>query len=141
MFGALKKLASGQVAKYSGKKDFLEAVCASSALVCFADGNADQSEIASTIKSITSNANLSGAFSVREIELTADRMLDRAGGGRVGRNGLYKEIEDIAKDRDMSEVVLLTALDVADNGSISEEEKAVLNKIAQTLGLKLSDYE
>jgi len=38
MFNSLKKKFGGGVKKFSGKTDFLEAVCASSALVAFADG-------------------------------------------------------------------------------------------------------
>lgn len=140
MFAALKSALSGKVAKFSGRKDFLEAVCAAAALVAFADGEASDAEIDSTIKSITSNANLSGSFSTREIETTAETMLNRAKGGRVGRNGLLREIEDIKADHDMCEVVLLTALDVADNEGISDEEKAVLDKIAKALSLNLANY-
>lgn len=140
MFAALKQKLTGSVAKFSGRKDFLEAVCAASALVAFADGSASDEEIDGTIKSITSNAQLSGSFSTREIETTAERMLQRAQGGRVGRSGLYKEIEDIESDTDMAETVLLTALDVADNGGIDDKEKAVLAEIAKRLSLNLTDY-
>lgn len=140
MFAALKSKLTGSVKKFSGRKDFLEAVCAASALIAFADGNASDEEVDSAIKAITSNPQLSGAFSTREIETTADAMLNRAKGGRVGRNGLYREIEDVAKDADMSETVLLTALDVADNGGIDDKEKAVLGEIAKRLGLNLTNY-
>lgn len=140
LLSAFKSKLTGSVAKYSGRKDFLEAVCAAAALVAYADGSADDKEIQTTIKSITSNANLSGSFPSREIELTADLMLNRAAGGRVGRNGLYKEIDDIAADADMSEVVLLTALDVADNDGISDTEKGVLDAIAKRLHLDLNKY-
>ncbi|MFN6983449.1 MAG: TerB, partial [Rhizobium oryzihabitans] len=60
--------------------------------------------------------------------------------GRVGKAGLFKEIEDIKADHDMSETVLLVALDVADSGGISDDEKAVLAKIASTVGLDLAKY-
>lgn len=140
MFAALKQKLTGSVAKFSGRKDFLEAVCAASALVTFADGSADDDEINKTIKSITSNANLSGSFSTREIETTAEAMLNRAQGGRVGRNGLYKEIEDIKADHDMAETVLLTALDVADSGGINDKEKVILAEIAKRLSLNMSSY-
>lgn len=140
MFAALKSKFTGTVSKFSGRKDFLEAVCAASALVAFADGDASDDEINGTIKSITSNASLSGSFSTREIETTAERMLQRAQGGRVGRNGLYKEIEDVKADAEMAETVLLTALDVADSGGIDDKEKAVLAEIAKRLSLNLTSY-
>lgn len=85
---------------------------------------------------------LAGAFSTREIENTADAMCTRAQGSRVGRAGLYKELKDIASDKDMAETVLLTALDVADSdGQVEPEEKVVLAKIAGTLGLNLANYD
>jgi len=141
MFAALKSKFSGGVNKYSGRKDFLEAVCAASALVAAADGDVSDAEVDQTVKAVASNASLSAAFKPSEIERVADTMLKRAQGGRVGRSGLYKELEDIANDHDMSETVLLSALDVADHGGISAEEKAVLTKIAQTLGLNLANYD
>lgn len=142
MFGKLKNAFAGSVNKYSGNKDFLEAVCAACALVAAADGELEDAEIAQTIKGIASNPALAGAFPTREIEQTADAMCKRAQGGRVGRAGLYKELEDIANDKDKAETVLLTALDVADSdGQVEPEEKKVLEKIAQTFGLNLANYD
>ncbi len=141
MFAKLKQKLSGSVNKYSGRKDFLEAVCAASALVAAADGDVSDAEVAQTVKAITSNAQLSAAFRTSDIERTADEMLKRAQGGRVGRAGLYKEIEDIRADHDMGETVLLSALDVADHGGIDDKEKEVLAKIASSLGLNLANYD
>jgi tellurite resistance protein len=141
MFASIKAKLSGGVNKYSGRKDFLEAVCAASALVAAADGDVSDAEVDQTVKAVSSNASLSAAFKQSEIERVADAMLKRAQGGRVGRSGLYKELEDIANDHDMSETVLLSALDVADHGGIDDKEKAVLGQIAQRLGLNLSNYD
>jgi tellurite resistance protein TerB len=140
MFAKLKQKFSGSVQKYSGRKDFLEAVCAAAALVAYADGSADDAEINSMKKAVLANAELSGAFDNRTIELTMETMLSRAEGGRVGRSGLFKEIDDVAADADMAEVVLNTALDVADQGGIDDSEKAMLGKIATSLKLDLSKY-
>lgn len=141
MFAKLKEKLSGGVNRYSGRKDFLEAVCAASALVAAVDGDVSDAEVDQTIKAITSNASLSASFKTQEIERTADAMLKRAQGGRVGRSGLFKEIEDIASDHEMAETVLLSALDVADHGGIDDKEKAVLANIAQRLGLNLANYD
>ncbi len=145
MFGALKQKLAGSVNKYSGKKDFLEAVCAASALVAAAEGDIDDKEVAAAIKAITANAALSSAFTSREIEGTASLMFDRAV-GRAGKVGLHREIDDVINnnksDKDMPEIILCTALDVADSdGSIGDAERNVLGKIASQLGLKLADYE
>lgn len=141
IFGNIKAKLAGASSKYSGRKDFLEAVCAGAALVASADGKVDDSEIDATIKAISANESLNSGFDNRTIEQVANRMIDRANGGRVGRNGLYKEIDDIAADKDMSEIVLLTALDIADaDGNMDDKEKAVLENIAKRLGLSLASY-
>jgi tellurite resistance protein TerB len=141
MFAALKSKLAGNVNKFSGRKDFLEAVCAASALVAAADGDVSDAEVDQTVKAVSSNASLAAAFKASDIERTADAMLKRAQGGRVGRSGLYKELEDIANDHDMAETVLLSALDVADHGGIDKKEKAVLAQIASRLGLNIANYD
>lgn len=141
MLGNLKKMLGDAGKKYSGQKDFLEAVCAGAALVAAADGSVSDDEIDATLKAITSNATLSTSFNGREIEKCAQEMLQRAAGGRMGRMGLYREIEDIAADPDKSEAVLLATLDVAEgDGNIDAEERKVLDKIAATLKLDVNKY-
>ncbi|MDH0116779.1 tellurite resistance TerB family protein [Rhizobium pusense] len=139
MLAMFKSLVGDKAKKFSGKTDFLEAVCAASALVATADGDLDDSELLAAVAAVKSNAALSGAFDARAIETTMDKMCSRAV-GRVGKAGLFKEIDDIKADHDMSETVLLVALDVADSGGISDDEKAVLAKIASTVGLDLAKY-
>jgi tellurite resistance protein TerB len=142
MFKNLKEKLSGGAKRMSGRTDLLEAVCASAALVAAADGDIDDKEVAATVKAVKANEVLNSSFAPREIEACIDRMLDRAGGGRVGKLGLYGEIEDIQSSHEDAEIVLLTAMDIADaDGSVSPEEKAVLEKIADNLGLKVSDYD
>jgi tellurite resistance protein len=62
-------------------------------------------------------------------------MMQRAAGGRTGRIGLYKEIDDIANDPEKATVVLAAVLDVADSGGISPQEQSVIDNIAQRLKL------
>lgn len=139
-FNILKKMAGNVVNRYSGQTDFLEAVCAGAALVAAADGSIDpQEEIAAT-KAVAANANLAGAFNARQIEQTMQAMFQRAEGGRVGRQGLYTEISEIAKDPEKAETVLLTVLDVADHGGIDDTEMAVVERIASTLSLDAKKY-
>jgi tellurite resistance protein len=140
LLSAFKSKLSGAAQKYSGRTDFLEAVCAASSLVAAADGNIDDNEVGAAIDAVKSNKIISEAFDARTIEATMDKMLGRAK-GRVGRNELKKELADIAKDFEMSETVLLTALEVADSGGISADEKKILQDIAGILGLDLSKYE
>lgn len=133
---SLKKLTgafTGSVAKVSGRKDFLEAVCAASALIAIADGEIEEQEIKGVTKAVMANANLA-SFDTRTIELTAENMFKRAEGGRVGRMGLWKEIEDISSDIELAEIVFATALDIAESdGQIEEAEQKVLDQLAQRL--------
>ncbi|WYK04446.1 TerB family tellurite resistance protein [Cereibacter sphaeroides f. sp. denitrificans] len=66
-------------------------------------------------------------------------MIPRAGGGRVGRAGLWSEIEEVLKDPEMAEAVVLTALDVAEgDGELEPAEKAVLDRLAKLAGIDLA---
>lgn len=129
------KLSSG-MKKISGRKDFLEAACASCALVAAADGEISDDEIRAATKAVTSNATLAASFKSSDIDKTIDLMLKRAQSGRSGRLGLYKEIEDLQGDAEMGELVYLVALDVAEaDGSIGTKEQEVLTMVARKFGL------
>ncbi|MCG7492405.1 tellurite resistance TerB family protein [Thalassobius sp. Cn5-15] len=142
MFGKLKEKLSGGAKRMSGRTDLLEAVCASAALVAAADGDIDDIEIEATANAVTANKVLKDSFSTREIEACIDSMLARAQGRRVGKIGLWKEIEDVAGNHEDSEIVLLTAMDIADaDGEVDPAEIKVLEKLADKLSLKLSDYD
>lgn len=121
------------IKKLSGRKDFLEAVCAACALVASADGVITDEEIKMTADVIANNQQLGSAFKASEISRVSDAMLKRAQTGRSGRMGLYKEIEDVAADPAMGEMVYLCALDVAEagDGEIGPQEKEALNQIAK----------
>lgn len=140
MLAAMRKFLDDNIGKYAGDKDFLEGVCASCSLVAAADGNVDDDEVAATAHAIASNAILSKAFKPREIEQVANEMLRRAGGGRMGRAGLMKEIEEVADkgDADKNEAILYAAIDVAEaDGNIDDKEHAVLEKISSVLNVDL----
>ena len=142
MLGLFKKKLADSVKKLSGNTDFLEAVCAGAALVACADGDISDTEVETTIKTVSSNPTLNAAFSQSQIGATIDTMLKRAQAGRTGRVGLYKEIDDIASNDDMKEIVYLCALDVAEaEGGIDPTEQAVLNKIASKLSLDPKKYD
>lgn len=142
MLKALKDRLSGGANRLQGRTDLLEAVCASAALTAAADGSIDDSEIEATIKAVTANEALNTAFDARQIEGCMQRMLDRAGGGRVGQMNLMKELDDIASNSDDSEMVFLTALDIADaDGKIDPAEQKMIDKIAKRLGLNAASYQ
>ena len=59
MFGKLfGKKAEAAVQKFSGRTDFLEAVCAAAALVAAADGEIEDSEVKATVKAVKANKAL-----------------------------------------------------------------------------------
>lgn len=133
------KKAEAAVQKFSGRTDFLEAVCAGAALIAAADGEIEDSEVDATVKAVKANKALATGFDQITIDKTINAMLDRAGGGRVGRSQLRKEVLEIAKDPEMAEAVVLTALDVAEaDGEIEPAEQKVLETLAKDLGLDLA---
>lgn len=141
-FAKLKGMVTGSVSKFSGKTDFLQAVCAAAALIAIADGDIEDEEVAKTLELVTTHPDLSAAFDARQIEQVMNQMLQRAKAGITGKVGLYKEIDDVASDADMAETVFLTALDVANSdGQIEPQEQAVIDKIAAKLRLDPKKYE
>jgi len=139
-FKFLKNAQAAVTNRFNGNTDFLEAAAAGAMLVAYADGNTDDGEILTAISAMKANQTLAAAFTSSQIEQTIDRMYDRAKAGRSGRAGLYKEIDDIAKNPDQCEAVMWTVIDVADNGGIDVAEKAVLQNIAQRLGQNLDKF-
>lgn len=133
-----KKLFAASMNKYSGKTDFLEAVCAACALMANASGGVSDEEVDATVKAIAANPLLMAAFNQREVEKVATTMLTRVQGGRVGRMGLMREIEEAAGDADQAEAIMLAALDVAESdGEIDEEEMAMAKQISTKLSVNL----
>lgn len=133
------KKAEAAVQKFSGRTDFLEAVCASAALVAAADGDIDDKEVLAAIKAVKANKALAAGFDQQTIDRTINTMLDRAGLGRSGRAGLRKEIMEVAKDPEMAEAVILTALDVAEaDGEIGEAEQKLIDSLAKDLSIDVA---
>lgn len=140
-FKKAKKALDEKSNRLKGRTDLLEGVCASAALVANADNDISDEEIDATTKAVNANTALKAAFEPRDINEHINQALSVVEGGRVGQRQLYKEIEDIAGDRDDAEIVMLTALDIAEaDGEISDDEQKVLEKIAGKLNVKLSDY-
>lgn len=122
--------------KLSGRTDYLEALTAAGAYMASCDGNVDDSELDKLMKSITAIPAVATAYGENVISQKIDAMLKRAGGGRMGRRGLMKEIEDLANaEYDLRESVLLVALDVADDGGIGDQERQAAIDIGKALGI------
>lgn len=133
------KKAEAAVQKFSGRTDFLEAVCAVAALVAAADGEIEDAEVIAAVKAVKANKALAAGFDQQTIDRTINTMLERAGGGRTGRAGLRKEIMEVAKDAEMAEAVILAGLDVAESdGEVEPEEHKLLDSLAKDLGIDLA---
>lgn len=148
MFGALKKAfgagAREVKANYSENKDYLEAVCAASALVAFADGELEDGERSKVVSVLANHPVLGKMYDRNAIEATADTMFKRAKDAS-GRQSLARELDDIkgrADGAQMSEDVYLIAVDVsAADGEVEPEEKVALEKIAKRLGVDPAKFE
>ena len=148
MFGLLKRAAGAATkevkAEYAENKDFLEAVCAASALVAAADGDIEESERRKVVSIVTNHSQLSKLYQQSVIEQTADTMFKRAKDSS-GRQQLARELDDI-KTRpggaQMAEDVYLIAKDIAmADGEIEPEEDVVLKKIASRLGVDPANFD
>ena len=137
MFGKLfGGKAKDAINKYSGNKDFLEAMCAGCALVAAVDGSIDDAEFDQTLRVIQANSAISAGFSAQEIE-TAFTRLSKKTGTRSGKSELKNEIrEAVERDKDgqLGQAIVLACLDVADQGGISEQETTILKDIANLCG-------
>lgn len=135
MFGFLTKKAEEAVQTFSGRTDFLDAVCAAAALFAAADGEIEDGEIKATVNAVAANKALQQGFDQKLIEQTMERMLQRASGGRVG---LWEEIDEVLKNPDMAEAVVLAAIDVAEgDGEIEDAERKVLDRLAMAANVDL----
>lgn len=148
MFGALKK-AFGAGAKeiqadYSQNRDYLEAVCAASALVAYADGELEDTERTKVVSVISNHPTLGKMYQQAIIEQTADAMFKRSKDSS-GRQQLARELDDIkgrAEGPRMAEDVYLIALDVANaDGQVEPQEAEVLKKVAGRLGVDPSRFD
>lgn len=148
MFGALKRVfKAGAVevsASYSQNKDFLEAVCAACALVANADGTIEESEKRKALSIITNHSALGKLYKQADIEACCETMFKRAKDAS-GRQQLARELDDIKGRPDgaqMADDVYLVALDIAQaDGTVQDEEKVVLEKIAKRLSVDVTKFD
>lgn len=140
--GLIARVAKGAVrevsAEYSQNKDFLEAVCAAVALVAVADGDIEESEKRSAVSIVTAHPTLGKLYQQGDIEECLSAMFSRAK-THTGRASLGRELADVKgkpNSPQMCEDVYLVATDIAGaDGDVDEKEAAVLEKIANFLGV------
>lgn len=149
MFGTLKKAFGAAAtagskelqARYSENKDFLEAVCAATALVAAADGDIEDSERGAIQRLIAGNEKLATIYKPHEITETAEKMLLLAK-TQSGKQSLARQLDDIKGQSAMCEDAYLVALDIAyADGELEAAEEAVLKKIAVRMNVDTSKFE
>jgi len=145
MFGFLKKMnkagaAISEKAVKSENKDLMEAMVGAAALIGYADGSLDDSEI-SAIDGLLKNSKALQVFG-NEPAQEFDRLCQVLSAGyRMGRLEVMKEISDCKGNKDEAEMVLVMAIEVAyADGDCDDKETKELEAIAGKLGLRLSDY-
>jgi tellurite resistance protein len=143
MFSFLKGKAEEASKRLTGRTDALEAAGSAIALIAAADGSISDSEIDHGLTVAKSSKILSGAFTNTQIEEAVEKQLRRAG-DRIGRAGLWREIDECAKlPADIRGDIFLIGVEVADEGGkgdIAPAERTVLKELASKLGVNPSSY-
>ncbi len=145
MFGLFKKAqgAAAAVAEKSLKaenKDLMEAAVGAVALLAYADGELEVSEL-KAINDLLSTTKTLAVFG-NEVNKEFDRLCKRFESGyRMGRLETLREIEDIKSNKQDAETVLVIAIEIVfADGTVEPAEQKELEVIANKLGLRLSDY-
>ena len=144
MFGKLKELVAGGASKLTGKTDLLEAIAAGGILVSAADGEIEAEEVGVLIESLVGHEVLGASFTETQINQVVDRMIKKASPnaagkiGMVGKLALEKEVREVKAKSSSEDIVLMLAIltDIAssDDDGIEPAEKAMINKISNSLG-------
>lgn len=132
--------------EYGKTSDFLNAVCASCALVAYADGTLEDSERAKAIQVLTGHTQLSSLYPRNEIESALNSALNH-GTTASGKQELARALDRVGQlptGPQMAEDVYLVALDVASSNSnhkVGEDEQRVLDRLAKRLNVDPTKFE
>ena len=148
--GALKTaFTSGakELSKEYGKTNsFLDAVCASCALIAYADGTCEESEKKKAMEVLTGHTQLSAIYQRNQIENALNSALSHAqtASGKQELAGQLDSVLTLPNGSQMAEDVYLVAVDVASSNShhsVGEDEQRVLDKLAKRLSVDPSKFE
>lgn len=116
------------------RKDLVEGVISGSLLVAFADGSCDDDEISSLLALLEAEESFEAWAA--EIPALIDRYSKKLRAGyKLGKLSALRELGDLKGSPDDAALCFACIETVADNGGVSEEEKAVLKEIAGALGV------
>jgi len=132
--------------EYSKSLDFLQAVSASTALVIYADGTAEDSEKKKAMDVLTAHTQLSSLYNRQQIESALSAALSH-GSTASGKQELARNLDKVltlSNGKEMADDVYLVALDVAASNSrheIGDDEQRVLDKLAKRLNVDPKKFE
>lgn len=124
--------------EYGKTKDFLNAVCASTTLVIYADGIVEDSEKKAGMDVLTGHTQLSTLYSRADIEQAFNAAMAH-GSTMSGKQELARALDKVLSlpnGAEMADDVYLMAADVASSNSrheIGEKEQGVLDKLSNRL--------
>lgn len=130
-----KKHAVTQSIDQAIAKDVVEAVISGALLVAFADGTCDDEELTSLEGLLAAEETFAPMAS--EFPALIAKFAGKLGEGRfkMGKLVALRELSDLKSRPADAELVFACIECVADNGGVSDEEKAVLKEIAAALGV------
>lgn len=130
-----KKTAVTQSVNQAIAKDVVEAVISGSLLVAFADGSCDDDELTSLEGLLAAEETF--APMAAEFPALIAKFAGKLGEGRfkMGKLVALRELGDLKSRPADAELVFACIECVADNGGVSDEERAVLKEIAGALGV------
>lgn len=150
ILGALKSAFSSATRElnkeYAGSTNFLNAVCASCALIAYADGTLEESEKKTAIDVLTGHTQLSALYTRDAITNALSSALTHATTAS-GKQELARQLDSVKglpNGSQMAEDVYLVAVDVSvsnSNHKAGEDELAVLAKLATRLNVDPSKFE
>lgn len=132
--------------EYGKSEDFLNAVCASCALVAYADGVLEDAEKKKIIEVLTGHTQLASLYQRPQIENAINNGLSHATTAS-GKQELARQLDKVLglpNGTEMSDDVYLVAVDVASSNShhsVGEDEQKVLDKLAARLHVDPSKFE
>lgn len=136
--GRLKDFTKG--AKKFNNKDFLQAVCGVCCATAYADGNCDDSELATMTALIMNDDTLSG-FNPDEIEKEIERHSKNFKLNQMVGELNVKKCVNVLGGQDQKEMTIAMALAVAGaDGNVDKSEVNVIKKFAQTMGVSTREF-
>lgn len=130
-----KKAAVAQSVNQAISKDVVEAVISGSLLVSFADGTCDDEELSSLEGILAAEETFAPMAS--EFSALIGKFAGKLAEGRykMGKLVALRELADLKTRPADAELVFACIECVADNGGVSDVERAVLKEIAGALGV------